>query len=276
MTCSPRISVVTPSFNQGEFLAATIESVLSQGYPNLEYIVIDGGSSDGSADVIARYAADLAYWVSEPDRGQSHAINKGLHRATGEVMGWLNSDDRLLPGSLELIGEVLGEGGTTAALAGHCRLVYPDGSTLLQRGEFTSRQRLLEAWRPYTMHQPSIWWRREVYEDVGDLDENLHLVMDYDYWLRISARHRFTNVDRVLAEVTVHPEAKTGGDSFRSYHRAMRRHARRQLAMERGGAASLSVHVRLGFAAALESTRGAAVSARRALAAGWRRPDDAR
>src|SRR5690554_4018590 len=108
------ISIVTPSFNQGHYLEETIDSVLSQNYPNLEYVVIDGGSTDGSVDIIKKYEKHLKYWVSEGDRGQSHAINKGLARCTGEVFNWLNSDDYLEPGALQTIGEAFENPNTTA------------------------------------------------------------------------------------------------------------------------------------------------------------------
>jgi len=105
----PRITVVTPSFNQAEFIEETIRSVLLQGYPNLEYIVIDGGSTDGSVEVIEKYSPWLTYWCSEPDRGQSHAINKGFERATGEILGWINSDDILYSGALQAAAEGLSD-----------------------------------------------------------------------------------------------------------------------------------------------------------------------
>ena len=101
----PRISIVTPSYNQGRFIEETIQSVLGQGYPNVEYIIIDGGSTDNTVEIIRKYAKHLTYWVSEPDRGQSHAINKGLARCTGDLFGWINSDDVLMPGALEVVAE---------------------------------------------------------------------------------------------------------------------------------------------------------------------------
>ncbi|HZI16984.1 MAG TPA: glycosyltransferase family 2 protein [Pyrinomonadaceae bacterium] len=222
----PRISVVTPSLNQGRFLEQTIRSVLLQGYPDVEYIVIDGGSTDESVEVIRRYEDRLAYWVSEPDRGQSHAINKGFAIATGQIMCWLNSDDFLMPGALRTVAESLAGGGAFAVV-GHALKVYADGRPPhLLEGRFEGLPRLLRFWKGYTMHQPSIFWRREVFEKVGFLDESQHYIMDYDYWVRIARHFDFANVDRVLACATYHEGAKTG-DGYESYHRELERNAPR-------------------------------------------------
>jgi glycosyltransferase involved in cell wall biosynthesis len=219
------VSVVTPSYNQARFVEQTIRSVLLQGYPDLEYIVIDGGSTDGSVEVIRKYERHLAHWESGRDRGQSHAINKGFARATGEVMCWLNSDDYYLPGTLRAVAEALFEGAGAAAVVGHCVQVYADGSPPLRgRGGFESLERLLEFWKGYRMHQPSIFWRREVFERVGYLDESLHLTMDFDYWVRVARHFEFKNLDRDLACATYHEEAKTG-DGFAAYTGELRRRA---------------------------------------------------
>jgi len=219
----PRISVVTPSYNQVAFLEKTIRSVLLQGYPDLEYIVIDGGSTDESVAVIRRYAPWLAHWESERDRGQSHAINKGLARATGDILCWLNSDDYFLPGALRTVGEALADGTGTFAVVGHCVRVWPDGTTdKLLRGQYRRRRQLLQFWKRYTMHQPAIFWRREVSEKVGLLDESQHYIMDFDYWVRISRHFDFRNLDLPLACATYHPAAKTG-DNYERYHRELRR-----------------------------------------------------
>lgn len=222
----PKISVITPSYNQAQFIEATLKSVLDQEYPNLEYIVIDGGSTDGSAEIIKQYANQLDYWVSEKDRGQSHAINKGFQRATGDILCWLNSDDYFLPGTLAFVAEQLQEGNGCYALAGHCRVVYADGSApTLLKGGYISHRELVKFWTSYEMHQPAIFWRREVYETVGLLDESLHYIMDFDYWVRISRHFDFKPVDRVLACATYHAAAKTG-DGYAQYTADLRKHAK--------------------------------------------------
>lgn len=218
----PRISVVIPSYNQAAFIEKTLRSVLLQRYPKLECIVIDGGSTDGSVDVIRRYAPWLSHWVSEPDRGQSHAINKGFARATGEVLCWLNSDDYYPPHTLGIVGERLANGTGVFALVGHCLKVHTDGRPpALLEGRYEGRRRLLEFWKGYRMHQPAIFWRREVFERVGNLDESLHLIMDFDYWARIARLYSFANVDEVLACAHYHDAAKTG-DEYAGYHRDLR------------------------------------------------------
>ena len=223
----PRITVVTPSYNQAQYVEQTIRSVLLQGYPALEYIVMDGGSTDGSADIIRRYEQHLAHWESAGDRGQSHAINKGFARATGEVLCWLNSDDFFLPGTLRVVAEHLAEGTGVFAVVGHVVQVYADGRPPHRGvGRFEGLERLLQFWKGYQMHQPSIFWRREVFEKVGYLDESQHLIMDFDYWVRIARHFEFKNIDRDLSCATYHEEAKTG-DGFRAYHEELRRRAPR-------------------------------------------------
>lgn len=221
----PRISIVTPSYNQGEFIERTIRSVLQQGYPNLEYIIIDGGSTDDSLSIIKKYEKHLTYWVSEPDHGQSDAINKGLRVATGRILCWLNSDDFYLPDTLKVVAENLNEGSGKFALMGHVLRVYTDGRPAqILKGKYENRRRLLQFWRGYHMHQSSIFWRREVFERVGFLDENQHYVMDFDYWVRIAEHYDFTLIDRVLSCATFHSQAKTGDDYVR-YHRELRAHS---------------------------------------------------
>lgn len=207
----PRVSIVTPSYNQGQFIEETIRSVLLQGYPDLEYIIIDGGSTDGSVDIIRKYEPWLAYWVSEPDRGQVHAINKGFQRATGEILAWLNSDDVYCPGSLEAVAQTLTQHPQAAILCGACVLVDGDGHTIGTKGprEFTPEHFLQGGGVP---GQPAVFFRRSVLERVGGLNENLHYVLDWEFWLRISLQYppkSMVQVDRLLAQARIWAQAKT-------------------------------------------------------------------
>ena len=201
--------------------------MLAQEYPNLEYLVIDGGSSDGSIEIIRKYEKYLAFWISEADQGQGEAINKGLRRTTGEILCWLNSDDYYLPDTFRTVGRHLVQGTGTFALVGHSLGVYMDGTPAkVSKGEFTSRQGLLEFWLGYNMPQPSIFWRREVVDRVGLLDEDLYYTMDFDYWARIAEHFHFKNVDQVLSCATHHDMAKTA-DNYAGYYKELRKHCRR-------------------------------------------------
>jgi glycosyltransferase involved in cell wall biosynthesis len=190
----PSISIVTPSYNQGQFIEETIRSVLLQGYSNLEYFVIDGGSNDESVEVIRKYEPWLTYWVSEPDRGQSNAINKGMKHATGEIVAWLNSDDDYLPGAFSRVAGAWSVG-HTHWLVGKIKagetLHSPDTKTL----RLSSSSSFLEVaafWlvrerNLRTFTQPEVFVSREAWEAVGGLFEPLDLVMDYHLWAKLSA-----------------------------------------------------------------------------------------
>src|SRR5262245_8940680 len=207
---SPRLTVITPSLNQAAYLERTIRSVLDQSYPDLEYIVIDGGSSDGSVDVLRRFETHLAFWVSEPDNGQAHAINKGLARASGDVIAYINSDDYFLPGA---IGRALRPFASPSVLwtAGTCRYVFPDGTVEtvwvpeLPRGP-------RGAWirRSWSVPQPSSFWRRQVFERFGRFREDLHYVLDTEFMLRVAVGGCMpVIVEDELAVRWLHEDAKS-------------------------------------------------------------------
>jgi glycosyltransferase involved in cell wall biosynthesis len=183
---------------------------------------MDGGSRDGSLAVIQKYAPHLAHWDSRPDRGQGHAINKGWRLSTGQILCWLNSDDFYLPDTLQVVAEALAGGTGVFAVAGHSMMVHADGSPPRKSvGRFEGLERLLQFWKGYQMHQPSIFWRREVFERVGYLDESHYYIMDFDYWVRIAGHFEFRNIDRVLSGATRHAGAKTA-DDYRGYFRDLR------------------------------------------------------
>jgi hypothetical protein len=205
----PRISVVTPSYNQAAYLEETMRSVLLQGYPNLEYMVVDGGSTDGSADIIRRYAPYLTYWVCEPDRGQSHAINKGWARATGDLLAWLNSDDTYLPGALATVARYMAGAPACGLCHGGERTVGADSQPLAVAKRHPAGEGLALLLPYNRIAQPTVFVRRALQARVGPLDENLHYVLDRDYWLRASLSETFGRVDAEIATCRIHSAAKT-------------------------------------------------------------------
>ncbi len=179
-----RISVITPSYNQGTFLEATIRSVLSQNYANLEYIVIDGCSSDQSVEVIKGYETSLSHWVSEKDHGQSHAFNKGLRMATGDIIGWLNSDDMYLGRSLFRAAAYFARHPATDIVFSDYWFIDGEGRFLKRRKEIPFQQGVY-LWTNDCYHANCAgFFRRRVFDKVGGLDEGLHFGMDYDFYLR--------------------------------------------------------------------------------------------
>ncbi len=202
----PSIALVTPSLNQAAFLPLTIDSVLRQGYPQLDYLVVDGGSTDGTLDILRSYGNRLR-WISEPDAGQSSAINKGWRLTQGEIIGWLNSDDLLVPAALERVSAFFAERPEVDFAYGDCDLIDEPGQVTgaypVQPYDY---QRLLfENYLP----QPATFIRRRLLEEVGWLDERLDFVMDYDYWLRSGVHHAGAYLPSRLAALRLHKSAKS-------------------------------------------------------------------
>jgi glycosyltransferase involved in cell wall biosynthesis len=207
----PDISIVTPSFQQAPFLEATIRSVLLQGVPRLEYVVVDGGSTDGSVDIIRKYEPWISRWTSEADRGQSHAINKGLAMTTGSIVGWLNSDDRLLQGALQGLAGAATRTRDAVAWAASARTVAENGAMVHPRVDprGLDRDSIADWLHAGHVPQPSCFFSRMALDRVGPLDERYHFVMDVDLWLRLASAGRIEAVDEMWAEETRHDAAKT-------------------------------------------------------------------
>jgi glycosyltransferase involved in cell wall biosynthesis len=221
----PLVSIVTPSCNQARFLESTIQSVLSQDYPAIEYIVIDGGSSDGSVEIIKQYADRLAYWVSEPDKGQTDAINKGFAKASGEVMAWLNSDDTY---------ESYAVGEAAAFLQKHpdVGMVYGDANFIdLQgrvMGRFPAAQTDYKRLRRVYVHIPqqAVFWRGSLWKEVGPLDPSFTFAMDYDLWVRLARITELRYHPRVWANFRLHGSSKTIVEDDRCWPEMIRVHRR--------------------------------------------------
>lgn len=210
MSNLPKISIVTPSYNQGRYLETTILSILNQNYPNLEYIVIDGGSKDKSAEIIQKYEKDLAYWVSEKDKGQSNAINKGFAKASGEIYGWLNSDDRLEPGALDTIAESFLQHPEVDVFVGHGRKADISGNIVYYKAPDELTFERFCGWMDGgNFMQPSCFYRSHVWHEAGPLDESIDIALDVDLWLKMVQKFKFQKIDKLLSTALVHEEAKT-------------------------------------------------------------------
>ena len=181
----PKISIVTPSLNQGQFIERTILSVFNQDYPNIEYIVMDGGSTDNTLEILKKYENRLV-WKSEPDNGQSDAINKGFRMVTGEIIGWLNSDDTYEPGAFKTVVHFFTDHPDVDLLYGDCNIIDRHDKIIgiFEGGEFAYKKNLLNL--NCTIPQPATFFRRNIFNDVGYLDTSFHFSMDFEYWLRIA------------------------------------------------------------------------------------------
>jgi glycosyltransferase involved in cell wall biosynthesis len=217
---APRLTIITPSFNQGAFLERTILSVLDQGYPNLEYVIVDGGSTDDSVEIIRRYEDRLAWWVSEPDRGQTEAINKGIERTKGEIVAYVNSDDYYLAGGFEkALGALQRSGASWVAGAAYDVYEGADGPSRLFRAQAPSELEgplpgrhwwMLRA-LPWHVPQPSTFWRRELFERFGLFRTDMHYAFDAEFMLRLAMAGELPELldDAPLSVRTLHDDAKS-------------------------------------------------------------------
>jgi glycosyltransferase involved in cell wall biosynthesis len=213
-TDQPLVSIVTPSFNQGRFIADAIESVLSQDYPRIEYSVVDGGSADGTLDILRQYEGRLR-WISEPDRGQAEAINKGWRLARGDILAWLNSDDIYRPGAVRAAVEAFARYPQAGAVYGDCDYISADGQFLegYETYEFDYDVFVKSSRSP--IPQPSTFLRREVLDRAGYLDETLQSALDWEYWLRVGAHYPIVYVPQTLAGYRVHAASKSATQNLR-------------------------------------------------------------
>jgi len=200
------VSIVTPSYNQARYLESTIQSVLAQDYARIEYIVVDGGSTDGSVEIIENYQSRLAYWVSEKDNGQADAINKGLARASGEIFAWLNSDDYYLPNTISSAVKIFEENPDVAMIYGDMLAVDEHGQTI---NLLKYRQLSLEDLLCFQIiGQPSVFFRRAAYDKTGGLDPTFHFLLDHHLWIRLAQHGKILHVPQTWAAARYHAEAK--------------------------------------------------------------------
>lgn len=212
----PLVTIVTPSFNQGRYLEAAIRSVLEQDYPRIEYMLIDGGSKDESVAIIRGYSARLAYWESQADRGQAHAVNKGLMRSRGEILSWLNSDDLLAPGVVTRAVQIFQDQPQIDVVYGRLARIDDAGRVLptpilpKDRIEFSRETVIGEC----VVNQPGAFWRRRIMDRVGLLDERLTYSLDFEYWIRMAlAGAKFKRLDPVVAYFRLSRGSKTVGQT---------------------------------------------------------------
>lgn len=221
----PLVSIVTPSFNQASFLEETMRSVLEQDYPNIEYIVVDGGSTDGSVEIIRRYADRLAWWISEADRGQTDAINKGFAQANGEIFAWLNSDDIYLPGAIRQAVSYLENHPEAGMVYGDADLIDEQGNLI---GKFPARQTSYRRLRRGYVHIPqqAAFFRASLWRQVGPLDPTFYFAMDYDLWVRLARRAPLHYHPELWANFRLHDTGKSVTSDERCWPEMVRVHRR--------------------------------------------------
>jgi glycosyltransferase involved in cell wall biosynthesis len=222
----PLVSIITPSFNQARYLEATIQSVLSQDYPRVEYLIVDGGSTDGSVDIIKKHEGQLAWWVSEKDKGQTDAINKGFARADGQIFAWLNSDDTYEPFAVGQAVKYLLEHPEVGMVYADCNYINEDGRVI---GKFPAAQTDLKRLRTGYVHIPqqTTFFRAGLWKQVGPLDPSFYFAMDYDLWTRIAARSAIKYLaGRTWANFRIHTSGKTIAADDRCWPEMLRVHYR--------------------------------------------------
>jgi len=205
----PRISIITPSFNQGDYIGKCIKSVLAQDYPNIEYIIVDGCSTDQTVGIIKKYDNFISKWISEKDEGQSDAINKGIKYATGEIANWLNCDDYLEPGALHKIAEAYLENGRNCVIIGKCRWVNRKGKVLFTQIPNSVDEYSVASCGENWIPQPSGFFPRKTFLEIGKLSNDLHYAMDFDMYLKLVKKIPFYTIDHLIANALVHQGAKT-------------------------------------------------------------------
>ena len=226
MTNLPLVSIITPSFNQAQFLEQTIQSVLGQDYPQIEYIIVDGGSTDGSVDMIKKYEGGLAWWISEQDQGQTDAINKGFAHSKGEVLAWINSDDTYNPRAVGQAVKYLIENPDIAMVYADCNFINEAGQVI---GKFNSKQTDYRRLREGYVHIPqqTMFFHAKYWQELGPLDPSFYFAMDYDLWTRIASKAPIKYLaGQTWANFRIHDLGKTTTHDDRCWPEMLRVHYR--------------------------------------------------
>lgn len=212
-----QLSIITPTYNSGKFLEDTIISIINQTYKNIEFIIIDGGSTDNTVDIIRKYEKSISYWVSEPDKGQTDAINKGFKLSKGDLVGWLGSDDLLYPDTVEKIVNYIKKNNIlldeTGVIFGNVIAFHDDGREVLMDGHKINRKRLLNTW-PQVL-QPGSFHPRQAINKVGLPDVNLNYCMDYDFWIRLLKDNKGLYLNEILARFRMHTDSKSVSQKYK-------------------------------------------------------------
>lgn len=225
MDSQPLVSIVTPSFNQAKYLEGTIQSVLAQDYPNIEYLVVDGGSQDGSVEIIQKYARRISWWVSERDQGQTEAINKGFAQARGRILAWLNSDDTYQPQAVSQAVDYLITHPDVGLVYGDTHFIDSEGRVI---GKFNAQQTNYKRLRQGGVYIPqqAAFWRASLWHEVGPLDPSFYFAMDYDLWVRLARIAELRYTPQLWANFRLHEDAKTIFADDRCWPEMLRVHRR--------------------------------------------------
>jgi len=224
MTCLPKISIITPSYNQGMFIEQTIQSVIDQAYPNYELIIIDGGSTDETIDIIQKYAPYITYWVSEKDNGQADAINKGLQVATGDIFNWINSDDFLEPGALHAVGNFFHANPHTHVLCGYTRCFWDEDNITSHEYRMGVRNTIADTITSIEMNQPGTFYKTSIIRELGGINASLRYVFDDELWFRFLCEYGLGKVGFIedrLAQFRLHGHSKSVGEGYELFHKEL-------------------------------------------------------